>query len=650
MPSSPDNQPPSTLRNLACFYPLGLLLLVWIAINIYIFSRSASPYALSFSLWYADFRFWQPWVSTCCWLIFAWAITSCLVSLLIPQNADSSLWKRRTFYQALISVLFTYFIWSAWYNHATLPLTTVFGPIMSPFTIMLASIILLAYCAGHYFKRWQASKVIITTALLIGTLPIILGADAPARPQRVSTSTGIYDVQSKNDLLNFTAEEIRKLVKMEDDRTRGAGRTPHPILVYAFEERSFHYTGGRYDNAEIRYRLRVPQNIVPGKEYPLVVHLHGIGEAGNDNTLSLAHLHSILPLIVGPEQQDFFMLVLQVPRDNRNWTFRTRRDGNLDVLVAAMNHVLENNPIGQNRLSVFGLSSGGNGVWRLIAAYPDKFAAAVPASSAAMVNSEDLPLLKDTPIWTFTNRNDRTVDHNSIVRAMDMFNDSGGFMKLTQFDQSGHAAWRNAMDECNCFSWMIVQRRGALFNPPPERGVFQWRSLSNSFFSFFLPLTFASGVFLFQRSRYCEYMHGKFAVILYGIEEVMDESNDTEEFQIWTDATGTKQFEAKVVGFQIGSLVRLQSPAGKIASILFKQFCDSDQELIMKTLEQMLVSDIFFEWTDKTGKHTFVAKFSGLRQNDKVLLQSESGKAVLISIDRLGQVEQAFQNTNLAPT
>jgi hypothetical protein len=115
-----------------------------------------------------------------------------------------------------------------------------------------------------------------------------------------------------------------------------------------------------------------------------------------------------------------------------------------------------------------------------------------------------LATLNKTPIWTFRNEKDKNVPVESIREAMRIINGSGGFMKLTQFDQGGHAAWRPAMDECNCFGWMITQNRGGWFNPPPERNIYTSRSLLNSFFAFFLPLLFAAGLQIFQRTTYYE--------------------------------------------------------------------------------------------------------------------------------------------------
>ncbi|MDR2441470.1 MAG: hypothetical protein LBE12_19080 [Planctomycetaceae bacterium] len=339
---------------------LILFLLVFNSFYFFFCYKPVSIYFISYSLWYVDFRYWSDWISGCCWLVFAWAVVSTLLALLIPKSEERIFLLRRSIFQKLNGFLFVYLLWTIWYHYATLPLVTIFEPIISPITnwidknytlpladyyttgegsnpmllpIIVGITIIVAIATWrilYHYRRWKHSKISKTTKtsetsgttnktettkttimflFLLVCIPIMLGADAtvtpkePVPPKKVETSIGIYDVKSKDDLLKFTTEQIRELVKMEDDRIKGNGKTPHPILVYCFEERSFQYTGGKYENSEIKYRLHVPQKIKPNTKYPLVVHLHGVGEAGKDNTFSLAHLHSVLPLMLGEKQQ-----------------------------------------------------------------------------------------------------------------------------------------------------------------------------------------------------------------------------------------------------------------------------------------------------------------------------------------------------------
>jgi predicted peptidase len=217
-------------------------------------------------------------------------------------------------------------------------------------------------------------------------------------------------------------------------------------LIDCFEERTFRYTEGKYKDAEIKYRLHTPDTIRYGRKYPLIVHLHGIGEAGSNNTSSLLHLHSVLPVLIGPESEDFFMLVTQCPSDTPGWSFRSAtKDGTLDVLVAIMKQVITDNPIDDKRITATGVSSGGWGVWELIQEYPDMFAGAVPTACSVPRQSQKLTALKQTPIWAFINKED--IDPTPIQLAMGMINKSGGSMALTITGTSGHNAWKPAMED-----------------------------------------------------------------------------------------------------------------------------------------------------------------------------------------------------------
>ncbi len=607
----------------------GYLALILIGVNIWYFccDDSNSPSALSRSFWYADFRFWPAWVTSCCWIAVVWACSSVLISLFIPKNKDQPFLLQRSFSKKVVSSFFLFWIWSVWYKNATLSLGTLFAPLLSPVTdylnchysIPLANyqtsgegsnplfwpivativfaVLFVTWRVWFHVKHWKKSKNIAAALLLCCFSNFALGADSTfsSIPPKVETSVGIYDVQSKDDIHQLTAEEVRELVRMENERVGDSAKPPHPILVHCFEELSFQYTGGKYDKAEIKFRLHVPKNIKPGKKYPLVIHLHGAGESGNDNMRSLAHLHSILPILLGPEQLDFFMLVTQCPQDNQSWSFRAEKDGNLDIAVAATDHIVQNYPIDTNRVSVFGLSSGGYGIWQWLAKEPNRFAAAVPTACSFSGNYSAINHLQQTSVWTFINKGDGGIAVPPIYNAVRIFEQVGGQMKLTRFDQGGHAAWRPAMGEYNCFSWMIAQKRGGWFNPPPERNEYQGRSFSNSVFAFFLPLVLAGGLFLFQRTSFCENLHKKIADHLYHREDD-DEYDDNEEepeddesvdeivadgFQILTDMTGTKKIQAKVLGFE-GDFVMIQSPHGKKAKAAIKQFSMDDQIMLQK--------------------------------------------------------------------
>ena len=57
-----------------------------------------------------------------------------------------------------------------------------------------------------------------------------------------------------------------------------------------FKDLYFRYTGRGWHNRLIRYRLYVPDDLLPNKKYPMIVWLHGRGDGGNENAMQLNHL------------------------------------------------------------------------------------------------------------------------------------------------------------------------------------------------------------------------------------------------------------------------------------------------------------------------------------------------------------------------
>ena len=241
-------------------------------------------------------------------------------------------------------------------------------------------------------------------------------------------------------------------------------------LIDCFEEQSLHYTNGKYQDTEIKYRLRVPTTIRRGQKYPLVIHLHGLYESGSDNVRSLFFLDSILPLLAGPNQRDFFMLVPQSPSETPHWHFqRSTKDGTLDVLIALLEHVVATNPIDTSRITVTGICGhGGRGVWELIMQYPDMFAGAVLTESNAPTPSPRLAALTQTPIWSIIYKGDEHFFESNHA-AISVINHAGGSMALTKTDEPGDKVhvWILAMEDYKSIQWLLAQKQGSWFAPPP---------------------------------------------------------------------------------------------------------------------------------------------------------------------------------------
>gem|GEM_PF-3528580 len=143
----------------------------------------------------------------------------------------------------------------------------------------------------------------------------------------------------------------------------------------------------------------------------------------------------------------------------------------LEFAFAMVDQVVENYPVDINRITVSGLSSGGDGAWRALERRPDLFAAAVPLvswSSLSDQHLEDNPILKKIPIWAIYSSDDRAID--SARAEFERAESAGANVKKTEFGICGHHAWTPAMLQADIFSWLLSRAKDgdrfyAVFDP-----------------------------------------------------------------------------------------------------------------------------------------------------------------------------------------
>jgi len=267
-----------------------------------------------------------------------------------------------------------------------------------------------------------------------------------------------------------SAHDAKEAGKNESQPGEG-GFLAEPKIVDCFAAMEYHYTGGRYDNEPVKFRLRMPLHIEPGKKYPMIVWFHGRGEKGDDNTRQLAHLQLAMEFFAGPNQQDFFMLATQCPEDNDQWQRSLSSDGKGDAPVTIageiMEAVLREFPVDENRISAFGFSSGGTGSWEFGRKSPRKLAALGSCSGNPVREAKPEEYLGPA-IWAFVNSQDPGVPSEDAVVFTEAINTGGGNAFLSLYEASGHDTWTRAMREEKIIGWLILQ---SLEKPGPPQGV-----------------------------------------------------------------------------------------------------------------------------------------------------------------------------------
>jgi predicted peptidase len=204
-------------------------------------------------------------------------------------------------------------------------------------------------------------------------------------------------------------------------------------------EKQFEKGNARYD-----YLLYLPADYgKEGKRSPLVLFLHGLGD-------KLARMKRFgLPKQIERKKGVTFILVAP-ENPQRGW--------NAKNLTALLDDVVAKYKVDKDRIYVTGLSMGGFGTFSLIAASPDRFAAAIPICGGG--NPATAKKLKDIPIWVFHGTKDETVPAKRSEAMVKALKDAGSKnVKFTLYPEAKHDSWTKTYRNEEVWKWLLEQKR-----------------------------------------------------------------------------------------------------------------------------------------------------------------------------------------------
>jgi predicted peptidase len=206
---------------------------------------------------------------------------------------------------------------------------------------------------------------------------------------------------------------------------------------------------------DAQYLLYLPAGFQTrgNRKYPLLIFLHGSGEAGHD----LEKLKVNGPPKIVESRRDFPFIVAspQTPSSEEGFDY-AMLDGLLDEL-------LERLPIDPDRVYLTGLSLGGEWTYAWASANPGRIAAIAPVSGTW--TPEVACRLKSVPVWAFHGARDDVVPIEGDKAMVDAINACGGDAKLTVYPDTGHDAWTQAYADEELYAWLLRHRRAAPGRP-----------------------------------------------------------------------------------------------------------------------------------------------------------------------------------------
>lgn len=214
------------------------------------------------------------------------------------------------------------------------------------------------------------------------------------------------------------------------------------------------YKGFIYRKADklMTFRFKKPSATEDGKNYPLVIFLHGSGDWGYDNE---GQMYKSLINSVAKYGEECFVFIPQTNK-NHNWT---DTDGDSEIYNDILdNYILKNYPIDLNRVYLTGMSMGGNGTFYQADKYPEKYAAAMPL--CGYTTTENFDNLVNMPMWIAHSKDDTAVDFSCSVYAYNKLIEIGNTkVKNTWYESEGHQITQIFYDNQEVWSWLFAQKK-----------------------------------------------------------------------------------------------------------------------------------------------------------------------------------------------
>lgn len=235
-----------------------------------------------------------------------------------------------------------------------------------------------------------------------------------------------------------------------------------PSIFDVYEARSF--TGSK--NNTLQYRLFIPENYDPKKEYPLVLFHHGGGGTGDSNKRNLES--ACIREWILPEAQaknPCFIVAPQFPakesKSVQDGTFSMR--GHIQTIHEVLDSLEKEFSIDTNREYVTGLSFGGECAWMSLMERPGRFAAGVPICATdgytSLTVAERTEQVAQLPLWIFHGDADEVVPVEASRKMVKALRDSGGNPKYTEYPGVNHYSWDLAYRDPELVAWLFAQKR-----------------------------------------------------------------------------------------------------------------------------------------------------------------------------------------------
>ena len=205
---------------------------------------------------------------------------------------------------------------------------------------------------------------------------------------------------------------------------------------------SYHTKGSGYP-----FILSKPKGYVKGQPMPLIVFLHGKSLSGD--SLEKLKAYGTISAIMKGKQIPALVVAPQTP-EGQGWVPAK--------IMRLINHIKRIASVDTNRIYVTGMSMGGYGTFRFVAAYPHIVAAATPMAGGGDIHGAKN--LSTVPLWVLHGKKDVDVpfvQSSKMVAAIAKCDSTKCI--FTPFPKLGHAEFTQMFEKDELYEWLLAHKR-----------------------------------------------------------------------------------------------------------------------------------------------------------------------------------------------
>ncbi|MEO6637496.1 MAG: PA14 domain-containing protein, partial [Ginsengibacter sp.] len=203
---------------------------------------------------------------------------------------------------------------------------------------------------------------------------------------------------------------------------------------YSYGYKSYYFRGMAF---RIKFPKSYQHNVADGKTYPMLLFMHGLGEFGPvyDNELQLLHGGQLHAQAVNNGSFDGFLLY---PQSNSGYL-----QAYFPTILDLMDSLVKYVKLDIDRITLSGLSSGGQASWDFLQTNADRFASMMPISAARQVDIPYIPSYITIPVWLSNGGLDNDPTPQTATDVVDTYKSIGGNIKQSFFPFGAHGIWTN---------------------------------------------------------------------------------------------------------------------------------------------------------------------------------------------------------------